>query len=377
MAPKNTTTKRKHLNDDDETQKCAADRRLLRCDYFKISSLINQNRDDIAAGLDSQKFDSIIKEVEDLHLHVKKPREQVADAETLLNLTSTLMTAVKQHTTGGVTHSEFIACLMRNFAKHQKSETSDSSKNLLSWREIGLFVSPLFQNVRGCSTMLGPMDNHMKPRKVTARRNYARPTIKRARPEEIKHATTEEKTETDQNMLTMFEILSKKRSVKLEHLLLNRKSFAQTVENLFALSFLVRDGRVAIVIDESGSHIVSPRNQPPASSVSSGEVKYSAFIFRFDFKDWKLMKDQVEEGEELMPNRVDKLVSCLKAETATKCSKPEPDTLYRKEGTDTICSEAAPVQEIPMITPLKMYSRKHGMVAVTRLSCKRKLEVYQ
>ena len=89
------------------------------------------------------------------------------------------------------------------------------------------------------------------------------------------------------------------------------------------------------------------------------------------------MKDQVAEGEELMPNRVDKLVSCFKAETATKCSKPEPDTSYRKEGTDTICSEAAPVQEIPMITPLKMYSRKHGMVTVTRPSCKRKLEVSQ
>lgn len=86
-------------------------------------------------------------------LAVKKPSEQVADAETLLNLTSALMTAVKQHTTGGVTHSEFISCLLRNFSKHQRRGTSDSSDSLLFWRDIGLSVSPLFQNLRGCSTM--------------------------------------------------------------------------------------------------------------------------------------------------------------------------------------------------------------------------------
>lgn len=68
--------------------------------------------------------------------------------------------------------------------------------------------------------------------------------------------TDNEKTDTDKNMATMFNILRSKRKANLENLILNRNCFAQTVENLFALSFLIKDGRVMVSVDEAGRHIV-------------------------------------------------------------------------------------------------------------------------
>ncbi|KAM3264563.1 hypothetical protein P3L10_001557 [Capsicum annuum] len=83
----------------------------------------------------------------------------------------------------------------------------------------------------------------------------------------------EEITDTDKIISTMFQILRKEKRVKLENLVLNRKCFTQTIENLFALSCLVKDGCVVIHVDENGSHFLSPRNGPAARLVMSGEVK--------------------------------------------------------------------------------------------------------
>jgi len=74
--------------------------------------------------------------------------------------------------------------------------------------------------------------------------------------EQLDEAGAVEKTDTDKNMATMFDILRRKKRVRLENLIINSKSFAQTVENLFSLSFLVKDGRAEISLDENRLHYV-------------------------------------------------------------------------------------------------------------------------
>lgn len=291
-----------HNEGDDENNGNGLERRVLRSRYLAVKNLISVKRDDITKA-DSDKFNSIFDEVECLHQLVQKPREQVADAEALLDITNTLMTSVKAQTSEGVTAADFVSCLLKDFGRlGGGSDGAEETRNSIRWKEIGFTVSYVFLKGDGCCTMLGPMNSEVKQRKVVVHRKHAKPTEK-ARPEELAGSRTEEKTETDKNMATMFNVLRKNKTVKLESLVLNRRSFAQTVENLFALSFLAKDGRAEIKVDEKGCHLVVPKNAPAANAVTSKEVSYSHFIFRFDFRDWKLMLDSVAPGDELMPNR--------------------------------------------------------------------------
>ncbi|KAL3850071.1 hypothetical protein ACJIZ3_011953 [Penstemon smallii] len=286
----------------------------VRTRYRQIENHINEYKDEIATE-GSHKFTAIMNEVENLHKHVIKPRDQVADAEAFGCLISTLLTSVKTLAAGDVTPAEFLSSLTTQFGK-QKSIMGLPDEQKISWQLIGSLVSPIFMNVSGCKTMqvTGPMEIALKPRKLVTRGKRLKPTPS-TQPEELKK-TRERVTDTDINIYAMFEILKKKKkdrvNVKLESLILNRYSFAQTVENLFALSFLVKDGRVAINVDENGSHIVEAlRNGPSAKDFETGVAKNHHFIFRFDYGDWELMKNLVADGEELMPHRhVNHRLSC-------------------------------------------------------------------
>ncbi|KAI7753349.1 hypothetical protein M8C21_024347 [Ambrosia artemisiifolia] len=319
------------VDGDDERESNGVERRVLRSRYLAVKNLISVKRDDITK-VDSDKFNSIFDEVECLHQLVQKPREQVADAEALLDITNTIMTSVKAQGSEGLTAADFVSCLLKNFG--QLGGGGDEVRNSVKWKDIGTAVSHVFRKGDGCCTMLGPMNSEVKQRKVVQRKQ-SKPTEK-ARPEELAASVTEEKTDTDKNMATMFNVLRKNRNVKLENLVLNRSSFAQTVENLFALSFLVKDGRAEIKVNEEGCHLVSPRNAPAANAVASKEVSYAHFIFRFDFRDWKML-ESVTEGEELMPHRT-----------------PTADTSANSQRTEN--------ETVLPTTPIRKLSRNRGLV---------------
>ncbi|KAL2501660.1 Non-structural maintenance of chromosomes element 4-like protein A [Forsythia ovata] len=237
------------------TEDGAIGRRVLRSKYLTVKNRISDERDDISK-VDSDKFKSIIAEVDGLHQLVTKPREQVADAEALFDIANTLVTSVQSYCNEGMTPSDFVSSLIRDFGEQGgPNRNQDEGATSIRWKEIGLAVSHVFRNAPGCCTMVGPMNTEVKPYKQVARKKRARPT-KRSQPEELDESTSEEKTDTDRNMATMFDILRKKRKVNLENLILNRNAFAQTVENLFALSFLVKDGRAEITVDEKNCHLV-------------------------------------------------------------------------------------------------------------------------
>ncbi|KAJ4811209.1 Non-structural maintenance of chromosome element 4 [Rhynchospora pubera] len=303
------------------------ERRLLRYKYLSVKSQISED----VGNVDSNKLSMVIRELENLHQNVQRPREQVSDAETLLDIANSLVTSARS-LRNGPTPSDFVDGLIRKFGV-PRIYNSTKYLSKASWARIGMSVSQIFMRGHGYCTMNGPMDAEVKPRRSIARRKRTRPT-QTSRPEDAvasalnwfiwkvyslviissvssmignRDGNPTKRTDTDRNMLTMFAILRKHKQAKLEYLVLNRHSLAQTVENVFALSFLVKDGRAQITVDKNGFHFVSLRNAPAAAAITSGDVCFSHFVFRFDVKDWKAMREMVAPGAELMPHRVSSL----------------------------------------------------------------------
>ncbi|CAI0406691.1 unnamed protein product [Linum tenue] len=284
----------------------------LNSPYFSFAAIVIADEADDIGSAESNKFNTIFNQLQSLHERVTRPREQLADAEALLGITSSLVKGAKINS-NAVTPSKFIDFVLRDFGRVQHYRHSDRKRTSVNWQKIGVSVAHIFQPFRGCSTMVGT-NSAVKQRKPAARRGRRRPSEKSALPKQVDPQVEEqEKTgTTDGTMVTMFSILRKERKVDLEHLILNSSSFSQTVENLFALSFLVKDGRVEIQVDdESGRHIVSPRNAPSATMIASGDVSYRHFVFKFDYSDWQLMCSSVGDGKELMPHRTQEASSAV------------------------------------------------------------------
>ncbi|KAI3993835.1 hypothetical protein MKX01_002848 [Papaver californicum] len=174
------------------------------------------------------------EEIEGLHRLATTPKEQALDAQVLLNFVNKLSLSIKSFSSKEISPSDFITGLLGKYGEQSCSKQSRSFK----WNELGEDVCGLCGDVsRCCSTMGGPMDVEAKKKKVVVKKRK-RELLEVEHPEDLNTAATERKAETDKNIATMFKITkTRKKPEKVADVVMNRNSFAQTVENLFALFF--------------------------------------------------------------------------------------------------------------------------------------------
>lgn len=90
--------------------------------------------------------------------------------------------------------------------------------------------------------------------------------------------------------------------MNLFRFVINPNDFAQSVENIFYLSFLIRDGLCALEIDDNGEPIIFLCEAPSAQDRADG-VTCHQIVMEFDMATWKRAIEVFEITESMIPQR--------------------------------------------------------------------------
>lgn len=115
----------------------------------------------------------------------------------------------------------------------------------------------------------------------------------------------EERQDTDRHIEALWRAVNHNdrdgRPVYIVPLVLCHDSFSQTIENMFALSFLVRDGRVRFAKTPAGLQVIPVSRQQRGEGTAHLERRQA--IMTVSVSDWKNMKKTVPASACLLPNR--------------------------------------------------------------------------
>ncbi|KAG0255852.1 nuclear protein [Actinomortierella ambigua] len=191
----------------------------------------------------------------------------------------------------------------------------------LDWSRIGRIASRWTRRVPTMDFMLGPMSVEHRARQMGPRTRIVRDPKLMRKPQELQEADiARQENETTKNVVQICNILEQANGrVNLFNLVINPESFGQTVENIFYLSFLIRDGQASIVdadadnpesdLEEGGDHegkniqpMVEACEVPTAQDYENGLHK-KQLVMNIDMATWREIIEVYDIRKPMIPTR--------------------------------------------------------------------------
>ncbi|KAL2180900.1 Nse4 C-terminal-domain-containing protein [Thermothelomyces heterothallicus CBS 202.75] len=216
--------------------------------------------------------------------------------------------------------------------------------DMLNWAHLGRFACiPAVRRPALAGFLLGPLSIEKKARKITKRSAPLRVNnLLEVRPEELRaedlkksdkndlpsicrkiHVQletaqqvaqdavedaidnlSEDPTPEEQRALMERYALRSTGGIDLLRFVVNPYSFGQTVENMFYVSFLIREGSVRLEFDDDGLPSIEPvrRNSSAEPSRSKAAMRHQA-IMSIDMATWRDIIDAFDIKEPMIPHR--------------------------------------------------------------------------
>ena len=292
-----------------------AERRVLRAAYRTLKDDGVKARDQLTQ-IGSGKLKEYMNKVEQLSENVIKTREQAIDAELMMQVADYAEKMVIKHNPDKVINPrDFLRKLAGKYLVSLEAVDELPEKpDLFPWHKLGEDVEHLFRRPGTLSCMLGPISSAPKERRLIERRQ--RDVIEpKAAPDDVGTgniaSNAADANDQEKQMQYVMRKIKGRTAARLPSVLteVGEDGFTKTVENLFNLSFLLRDGRAHLDmsctqagkdeesatkdIDVLNENLDAPsvmlRDRPSESDWKTGDAKQSAFVMQFDmarYREW-------------------------------------------------------------------------------------------
>ncbi|KAI9631763.1 Nse4 C-terminal-domain-containing protein [Dioszegia hungarica] len=215
-------------------------------------------------------------------------------------------------------------------AQKKKNRAGRKAEPMGDWERVGWMAAKLYRRVPGIDFMYGPLALEHKKRVLGQRKAKAElaPAVV---PTTItgggKGAGDKEKKEEDTPyfVIKVYKALEKvdphRSGINFFKFAINPNSFSQSVENIFYISFLVRDGNAGLEVTKEGEIIIRARKGEvpggngvddeggeggPREGDAGADGSLHQGVMEFDMETWELAKATFNITECIIPNRAPK-----------------------------------------------------------------------
>ncbi|BEI92881.1 uncharacterized protein CcaverHIS019_0505090 [Cutaneotrichosporon cavernicola] len=184
-------------------------------------------------------------------------------------------------------------------------EEAPRRQNLGSWEALGWMAARMSRRAPGVEFLYGPLGvEHTRKEKRQRVRQAVAPE---QRPVEIE---TQSKAKAADPTLANVRSVDKAlrrldtsgQGLNFFAFVCNPESFSQTVENIFYVSFLVREGRAGIDVAEDGLVKIYARSPRSEDDEGEGGVRHQA-VMEMDMATWREAVEIFDLRESLIPTR--------------------------------------------------------------------------
>ncbi|PWN40027.1 hypothetical protein IE81DRAFT_325958 [Ceraceosorus guamensis] len=304
-----------------DPEQSAQEKRHVRKVYRDLISATEVKRTKIAEA-SAKDLSSLVLQGNEAYANVRAPTEGVLDSRFLLNASEMGAQMAKniKMASGAFDTEEYLARVVKFIAGSARARRAASAESdarsddheeeedvhAWHWDRLGQLAARYSRRAPTLDFLLGPLETSQKERKgmKRARIDKSGPMVA---PQELKESDIQQsETETTRMVREVADVLEQVGGAPGCHLfrfVLDPKSFSNSVENLFYVSFLIRDGKASLEDDEeTGEPILMAVDEPTEEDYAQGLTRRQ-LVLELTMPVWEELIQLYDIKESIIPTR--------------------------------------------------------------------------